>query len=375
MHPVVAYLTCARESFALLLCFVFCVQASAQVAGPEGVQYRRDEKGRVVALDYWGTSGLVVPKDISQLEYVYIAYGTKLSADDMLSLSTLENVTDLTLGGVISSESVYIEGSLDELTKLKRLRRLSFCKHRLQDDDLAFVSKLPKLQHLELYADLEGDRGTLLTDRCAEFLSRAKTLQSIYIYSGEKLTDKFVDVITKDLAQLESLDFASDHLTDDSLALLADRCARLRQVGLRSKGFTDRGVRHLVAAKQLERVSLASSSLTDACTDSIKSLPRLKELVITIPTISDRALRQIVSAPNLEILALREPLLTDEQFALIEGHPRLQSAFLNGSNLTEGKVIEVIRRTPALKHLTVGPDQSKLQLAVNRALQGRREQP
>lgn len=197
MHPVVAYLTCARESFPLLLCFVLCVQASAQVAESEGVQYRRDEKGRAVALNYWGPSGLVVPKDVSKLENVYIAYGTKLSADDIVSLSTLENVTDLTLGGVMSAESVYIEGSLDELTKLKRLRRLSFCKHRLQDDDLAFVSKLPKLQHLELYADLEGDRGTLLTDRCAEFLSRAKTLQSIYIYSGERLTDKFVDVIPR----------------------------------------------------------------------------------------------------------------------------------------------------------------------------------
>ena len=91
MHAIVAYLTCARESFSLLLCFVFCVQVSAQVAEPEGVQYRRDEKGRVVALNYWGTSGLVVPKDITQLENVYIAYGTKLSTDDMCCRSQTSN--------------------------------------------------------------------------------------------------------------------------------------------------------------------------------------------------------------------------------------------------------------------------------------------
>jgi hypothetical protein len=266
---------------------------------------------------------------------------------------------------------VYFEGSLDKLAGMKWLRSLSLCKDKLRDEDLEFLAKLPELEDLDLYADLEDDRGSLLTDRSAEFLRRAKSLRSIFLYSSEKLTDQFVDTIS-DLPNLERLSlFGSSGLTDKSLGMLAKRGRHLKYLHLNSKRFTDQGVRELTALKQLEQLSLSSGPLTDACAESIQKLKNLRHLDLPIKTIDDRALRQLASLSKLEILSLRGPPLIDEQFALLGNHPCLESAFLNGSQLTEAKVIEVIKTIPQLKHLQVGGDDAPLQVAVNRALLGR----
>ena len=363
-----------RVTALALLCAI-PVNACAQNDPLKPVHYKRDAKDRVISLDYWGTSGLqrAVPRDVSQLERVYISYGTKLTADDVSVLSTLENVNDLMLGGVSSAmEPVTIEGSLEKLAGLKRLRTLWLCKERFRDEDLEFIAKLPELESMDLFADNDDEQKSVITDRSAEFFRRAKTIRWLSIFGGEKLTDDFVNIISQDLPRLESLDLTlSGELTDISLEMLASRCTRLKKLRLGSKRFTDRGMRHLTAASQLEQLWLSAGSLTEACADSIQQLKSLRYLELPLATIDDRALRQLASLPKLEILALRGPALTDEQFALLGNHPALESAFLNGSKLSEAKVIEVVKSIPKLRHLTVGPDKSPLQLAVNHELLGR----
>lgn len=341
----------------------------------QGVHYKRDAQDRVVRLEYSGKAGLrrALPADVSQLASVHVYYGTNLTADDLAVLGTLENVRELMLGGVSSAiESVTIEGGLDKLAGMKGLRSLWLCKERFHDEDLEFIAKLPKLESVDLFADnYEYGPKSLITDRSAEFLKRAKTLQRISIYGGERLTDKFVDIISRDLPDFEELTlWPAPELTDKSLELLATRCPQLKQLELHSQRFTDRGVQHLTAAKQLERLALESAPLTAACAESVQKLTRLRMLTLTFATLDDRAVRAIASLPNLEILAMRKPALTAEQFAFFSKHPRLQSAFLNCTQISEAKTIEVIKSMPKLAHLEVGPN-AALQAAVNHELLGR----
>lgn len=373
-------LRCSFPAFccaALALCCSLAVRVEAQEDRLQGVHYKRDGQDRVVALDYWGSVGLrrALPPDVSQLKGVHIYYGTKLTPDDIAVLGALENVRDLMLGGVSSAgEAVTIDGSLEKLAGMKGLRTLWLCKERFRDEDLEFLAKLPKLESVDLFADNDYEQKSLVTDRSAEFLKRAKTLQRISIFGSERLTDKFVDVISRELPDFEDLElWPSPELTDKSLEMLASRCPQLKQLDLQSKRITDRGVEHLTAAKQLERLALESASLTAACAESVQQLTRLRMLTLTFPKLDDRAVRSIASLPNLQILAMRKPALTAEQFALFGQHPRLETAFLDCTQIPEAKVLAVIKTMPKLTHLEVGPN-ADLQAAVNRELLGRESQ-
>ena len=94
------------------------------------------------------------------------------------------------------------------MVKLKRFEVLSICKDGIKDDDLKFIASLPNIKLLELNADTGCEGSPICTDRCAGYLSRAKTLRTVIIYD-RKLTDKFVDKLTHDLPSLEMLAIGS----------------------------------------------------------------------------------------------------------------------------------------------------------------------
>jgi hypothetical protein len=321
------------------------------------------------ALRYYGSNGLSksAPKNNSIITHVEIVYGTKLTEEDITFLSTLNRVEDLSIGGILQDEFVEIEGSLAPLGKLNSLKSVFLCKNNMQDIDLEFVSELPAVECLEFVGNTNpiGQDGPAVTDDSAVFLSRATSLRDLCIIGGDRLTDRFVSVISRNLKNLEHLDIDSGLLTDQSLQMLAERCRSLRWLDLHSDHFTDKGVAYLANAKKMEMLWLGSRSLTQDCVESVSGLVHLKHLELTVPTITDAGVQTLASLPALEILALRQPPLTDEQFAMFANHPTIQSMFLNGSDLTTEKAIDVIKSIPNIDHLECGKNRS-LQAAVNR---------
>lgn len=330
-----------------------------------------------VGLTYHGRNGLknAAPKDSSILEHVHVCYRTKLTAEDVIFLSTLERVEELSFGGNLNDEYVSIEGSLAPLGEMKRLRRVFLCKQDMRDKDLEFIAKLPSIEILEFLGDTNpyGKKGPAVTDECAEYLCQATTLRDLCIYGGGKLTDRFVSVIARDLKNLEHLTLDSQAITDQSLQMLADGCRNLRSLRLYSNHFTDKGVGFLASAQKLEMLSLGSASLRLDCIKSFSGLINLQHLELTVPTIDDGGVQTLTGLPALEILALREPTLSDDQFAMFANHATLQSAFLIGRDLSTTKVIEVMKTIPKLNHLDVGVNKD-LQTAVNQFLKNRKLQ-
>ena len=349
----------------------FSQKTFAQQANTQGLHLTRDKDGRVVAVEYNGVSGLGNARlhKFPHLKSVRIVYGTELTPEDVAYLSTLKNLVEIEMGFAgVSGEFVTIEGDLSMLAELKSLETFRLCKYKMKDEDLEFVASLPRITYLEFNADTNPDEeGPTATDRCADNLSRATTLRDICIYGGGKFTDKFVSKVTQGLPDLEHLDLYSDELTDESLRLLAKRCRKLKWLNIDSKGFTDEGVKHLAHAKNLEMLWLDSDSLSPECVKSVAGLKRLRHLELTVPSIEDEGVHVLANLRQLEILALRRPALTDKQFAMFRNHPTLESAFINGSKLSEEEVVKVIGTLPKLGHLEVGSNNS-LQIAVNQAL-------
>lgn len=336
------------------------------------IGFRSYGEGSVVT--YWGDSGLRTGDlhNLPNLHSVEISYGTTLTADDLKYLGSLEKIECIQIGQEIIDTPVKIAGDLSVLGKLKHLDRVHLCKQDIKDADLSFVGSLPKITQLEVNADSDyAGGGSTLTDACAIHVARARSLESVYIQGSGRLTDEFISVISEGLSNLEHLNLRCPRLTDASLEFLATRCKKLNWLDLSSNQFTNRGIKHLSNAKNMEMLWIDSSSLTSECIESVASLDQLKHLELTVSTIVDRHAKILANLKKLEILALRRPALSDEQFQMFSNHPKLESAFINGENMSIETTLRTISTIPNLKHLSVGSKNADLQAAVDQMLRKR----
>lgn len=191
-------------------------------------------------------------------EIVSFDYGTKLDAGDIDRLSGIDSLVQIYMGfSGVSSEYVTIEGDLLGLGQLKQLEVVCLNKDGIVDHDLKFVASLPKIRELEFMA-VNGEGGC--TDDCAKFLSKATSLRQLRIHHG-RFTDKFVELITKGIPNLEILMLDSPELTDESLRLLAERCKNLRTISIHSDHFTAEGIRSLNVLPKLKNCGVTSPRL------------------------------------------------------------------------------------------------------------------
>ncbi len=350
--------------------FLIPLCAYSQSAAPPGFSFHRDSENHVTVF-YSGNSGLRNGKlsELHRLRSVNISYGTKLTSDDLAYLSTLVNLKGIRIGQEIFDSPIIIEGDLSKLGSMKSLEWVHLCKHDIKDSDLKFIASLPKITELVFNAESElQSGGSAVSDLCADYLCRAKTLESIYVQGYGKLTDEFVLKIADGLPNLKHLDLSCPNLTDKSLRFLAKRCKKLRWLNVHSNRFTDQGVQQLSTAEHLEILWLDSNALTENCVESVAALQKLRQLKLTVPTITDRGVQVLANLGRLELIILRQPPLTDAQFRMFQNHPTLESGFINGEKMSIESVIKVIDTIPNLRHLSVGTRASDLQAAVNRAL-------
>ena len=112
-------------------------------------------------------------------EIVDFVYGTELTAEDIERLSAFDSLAHIYMGYAgHDSEYVTIKGDLPKLGRLKNLEVVYLNKDGIVDDDIKFIASLPKIRELELNAK-NGEGGC--TDRCADYLSKAKTLRELRI--------------------------------------------------------------------------------------------------------------------------------------------------------------------------------------------------
>jgi hypothetical protein len=198
---------------------------------------------------------------LPHLQNLTFPYGSKLTTNDLESLSRLAGIVEIEMGFAgIDSEYVTIEDDMLPLGQLKTLEVLRFCKDGIRDDDLRFVAKLPRLHTLEFNADNGHEGAPICTDKCAEYLCQARQLRHVVIYDGQ-FTDQFVAALVRGLPKLETLQLNSPEFTDESLRLIAKHGKNLRALSIASDQFTEEGFKLLDTLSNLEVVSKRSRAL------------------------------------------------------------------------------------------------------------------
>lgn len=271
-----------QRFMALLLIIPLGSGPAVQSQTSESFQFRLycDEYGQAVHAEYLSSAGVdfllnhgrakqneFIPTDqITEqphLKSVNVPYGFTLSNATIKSLAQLKSLKELQLGFAgVDSEYVTIEEGLAPLGELKELERLHICKERMVDQDLQFITQLPKLKHLVFNADTGSkEDDPCCTDQCADYLAQAPQLETLWIHDAGNLTDKFVKKISAHLIQLEALDLGSSELTDDSLKQISEHCKKLKKLRLSSDQFTEKGVLYLRELKDLRELWLSGSNI------------------------------------------------------------------------------------------------------------------
>ncbi|QDV38810.1 serine/threonine-protein kinase [Tautonia plasticadhaerens] len=183
---------------------------------------------------------------------------------------TIHSAETLPMGPVtLRSLSLYGAGPIadariEEIARLGGVSSLHLGKTGLTDDQLAELSRLPRLKLLIVCYNALTDRG----------LSRLGPPDG-----------------------LKHLDLAGTLVTDEGLDALASS-PRLRFLNLSDTEIGDAGIRRLRGLALLEELSVDRTRITDACVDDLLQLPHLKWLRASETALSDEAADRLRAGPS-----------------------------------------------------------------------------
>ena len=264
--------------------------AAAAVRGYGGF-YDLDDAGRVVEVN------LVSHR---------VPAGTDPAALEALGLSPK--------AATVYNQRAVLDGVGPVLASLPELKKLTFWRKQLDNDDLAAVGLSPSLEEVSAIHLTEGTAG----DAGMAGLARAKTLRSVR-FAEAGLTDGTLKAFGT-LPNLEYLNLFGNQFTDEGVTALAGaKSLGTLILGSRrpdpdvggpifqdTRGVTDAGARALFGLKNLTFLDVQGSSVTDATPDALAFdktlLPNLKTLWTGGSAVTDAALANLkASRPGLNV--------------------------------------------------------------------------
>lgn len=307
------------------------------------------------------------------LENLKLDVGYTDNADILYPLSNLKNLRTLTFASANCAGT-----ALFPLSKLVKLEELRFEGAKIEDDNLRYFARMPKLRVLEIrsyednftgagLAHLAGCRelqvlklgGSALNDAGFSSLPSLKSLRTLDL-SGTTLKGEGFKAIAG-FTEIETL-LLPGEITDAGLVHLA-KLSRLRELDLSRRPITDRGLAALTGLQALEKLELSSNEgvtgsglaalagsakltsldlsyctgLTDEGLAGVAKLTQLTRLSLP-PQISDAGMKHLNSLTSLWDLTIRKAKITDAGIAAIPNLQNLKSLDLDGAILTEAAI-------------------------------------
>ncbi|MEX2118996.1 MAG: hypothetical protein WD847_05235 [Pirellulales bacterium] len=121
---------------------------------------------------------------------------------------------------------------------------------------------------------------------------------------------------------------------DDDLKALGDMPA-LVELRLPKSRITDRGLAHLAALVELERLVLGETTVTDAGLQRLGKLSRLKTINFQTSHVTDEGLAHLAPLADLELLRLGSSRIRGPGLAHLRKLPRLKFLILNSAPLDD----------------------------------------
>jgi hypothetical protein len=198
-----------------------------------------------------------------------------------------------------------------------------------------------------------------VTDAGVAHLANLRGLRSLEISNASGLTDESLRILSR-LPRLEALRLFGCQFTDHGLAHLS----AMRQLKLlnlnelhnekRDSGFTSDGVAQLSKLSNLEALSL-SFPTTQSVADGIgqlAALKRLRMIDLIIPTIADADVRFLPSLPELEEINLARTNISGTCLQDLGGLRKLRVLLISNTRVSD-ETIPYLVKLPALEAIYV----------------------
>lgn len=268
-------------------------------------------------------------QDLPWLEELQILVET---SDDFANLQNLKRLKRLTLSNwshdvhfecLAESRELEVleftgEGkhpNFEHLEQFQNLRELSIQSEPVDDEAMAHVAGLPRLERLVLECNISDEGlkplerlGSLkklminarsVTDAGAESLKKLTRLNELSI-NGTKMTDRALESLVH-LSCLRSLSLKGEHFTGEALSRLNRNLTSLTLSGL-TRPISDADLKSLEGLVSLERLRIFAglhyrrTFITDRGLQTLKQLPRLKEVCFESPYVTKAGIAELKRA-------------------------------------------------------------------------------
>ena len=242
--------------------------------------------------------------NVTDQGFAHVANLKKLTILDMpgVRITDLAPVADLVQldllvlarGRATAARSVPVPGgpsSLEPLRRLTKVTQLILGDTQIEDQELAVVAGLPKLNNLQM-----GARG--ITEAGLARLAESKSLGCLGL-ADTSIAD--LRPLSPRLHAISTLWMENSHLTDAGIELLS-REIRLTDLTISGSRVTDAGLDHLASLTSLWRLRLDRSAITDAGLARLKSLKSLETLSLTETMLTDSAVETLAGFQSLKSL-------------------------------------------------------------------------
>lgn len=235
----------------------------------------------------------------------------------------------------------------------------------LDDDQLAFVARLPRVQFVEITKSSFGDAGlahlrglplrrldiseTKVTDAGLAHLSGMQTLERLFA-NGTQIRGPGLEQLSG-LPALTSLELRQTPIAAEGLEHLAALPA-LMYLELDSTQVNDEGVLRLAAVRSLKDLGLAETPVQGHTLAALRNLPQLERLQLNATPLSDVTVGNLSGLQNLTKLDIPWNNITDSGLARLTNLPRLRWINLNKTPITDQGLVQ-LSRFPALADVIV----------------------
>ncbi len=278
--------------------------------------------------------------------------GTKVGDNGLDNLEGLTQLESLNL-----SLTQVTSAGLKHLKRLTKLRTLVLMYNNIDDSGIEYLKDLVQLQSLNLQGTRVAGGGLIhlkdlpqlrtLDLSCASY--KVAQLKSMAQPRRLPLAGGAADaelVNIERLTELESLNLASNHITDAGFAHL-EGLVRLRSLDLSMTGITDTGLRHLKNLTQLRDLRLASVRVTGYGLADLKGLAQLETLALTGNQLDD--LTFVTQFPKLKVLKLASTKVDDVGLLHLGEMAQLESLDISNTDVTADVVGELASKLPHCK--------------------------
>jgi hypothetical protein len=211
---------------------------------------------------------------------------------------------------------------------------------RVKDDDLRFLSRVPKLKELELSE-------AHITDAGLAHLRLLNELERLDL-TAPQVTDEGL-VHLRGLTNLRSLSLHQTQITGPGLKRLRP-LTNLRLLDLHDSPVTDEGIAHLACLANLRALSLWGTKATDDALKTLKDLPHLAQLNLWGTNVTDAGLAHLVDM-KLQSLSLSGKAITNAGLVYVKQLDRLEALDLAVTQVTD-EGIPYLQAMKTLRWLT-----------------------